>query len=96
MHTSAEADGGATALELLASGTHVDVVVTDVRMPGMTGPRLATRIEQLHPGLPVVFVTGFADELLAERPGDRDRMLTKPYDADALSRMLHSVQLARV
>ena len=92
----AEADGGATALELLASGTHVDVVVTDVRMPGMTGPRLATRIEQLHPGLPVVFVTGFADELLAERPGDRDRMLTKPYDADALSRMLHSVQLARV
>lgn len=91
-----EADDGTRALELLASGTAIDVVVTDVRMPGMTGPQLSAMIEQRHPGLPVVFVTGFADELLAARPDARPRLLTKPYDADALSRMLRSALMAGV
>lgn len=95
-HCVVEAQDGSSALAHLASDAAIDVVVTDVRMPRMTGPQLADRIEALHPDVPVVFVTGFAHELLAERPEAVDRLLTKPYDAVALSRMLEDVRSAPV
>ena len=63
-------------------------MVTDVRMPIMSGPQLAERVEQMRPGLPILFATGFADELLRRDPGAAARMLTKPYDARRLAHML--------
>jgi CheY-like chemotaxis protein len=54
-----QAGSGQEALALL--GERVDLLLTDYAMPGMTGAELATSAQQLRPGLPVVFITGFAE-----------------------------------
>jgi signal transduction histidine kinase len=60
-HTTLEAHSGAEALHLLASGAQVDLVLTDHAMPGMTGLQLAETIQHLHPGLPIILATGYAE-----------------------------------
>ncbi|MBA3646333.1 MAG: response regulator [Gemmatimonadaceae bacterium] len=57
-----EAAEGREALELLAGSSRiVDVVVTDVVMPGLSGPQLADRIREKLPNVPVVFISGYTD-----------------------------------
>jgi two-component system cell cycle sensor histidine kinase/response regulator CckA len=57
-----EADCGETALELLNDGTlEVDVVLTDVIMPGMDGPTWIKEARKNRPSLRVVFMSGYAD-----------------------------------
>ena len=53
-----EADGAAQALERLDDET--DLLLTDYAMPGVTGAELAREARQRYPGLPVVFITGYA------------------------------------
>jgi len=63
----------------------IDLLVTDVRMPGMSGPALADRLAFARPELPVVFMTGGLDA--AQRPqlrGSQHRVLAKPFHAAAL------------
>ena len=74
------ADCGATALEMLAAGSAADAVLTDVRMRAMSGPELARRVLQQHPGLPIAFVTGYPQDVpdTAELRGIP--CLAKPYD----------------
>jgi PAS domain S-box-containing protein len=56
-----EAENGPAALALLQGRTHYDLLFTDVVMPhGMTGYQLAAAARELHPGLKVLFVTGYA------------------------------------
>ncbi|MCA9774607.1 MAG: response regulator, partial [Myxococcales bacterium] len=50
-------DSGEWALEVLSGDAH-DMVLTDVRMPGMSGIELCERVHALRPGLPVVVLTG--------------------------------------
>jgi signal transduction histidine kinase len=64
-HTALEAHSGAEALDKLASGIEVDVVITDHAMPSMTGLQLARFIQEKYSGLPVILATGYA-----ELPGD--------------------------
>jgi signal transduction histidine kinase/ActR/RegA family two-component response regulator len=64
-HTSIEAHSAAEALDKLASGIEVDVVITDHAMPAMTGLQLARCIREKYSGLPVILATGYA-----ELPGD--------------------------
>ena len=57
-----EAPGPAEALAICTEGNEVfDVVVTDVVMPGLSGGELADRLEVLRPGVPVLFISGYAD-----------------------------------
>lgn len=54
---------GAEALHVLdGGGERVDLVLTDVVMPGMGGRQLAERLTELHPGLPIVFMSGYTEE----------------------------------
>jgi len=57
-----EANGGPVALALLQTAEKVDLVVTDLAMPGMDGVELAHALRATRPNLPVVFVTGYADQ----------------------------------
>lgn len=71
------------ALELLGDGTKIDLVFSDIVMPGtIDGVRLASEIKSQYPNLPVVLTTGYSEAAQAA-PEDL-RILRKPFDADAL------------
>lgn len=60
-----EAPSGEDALEILADpGLHVDVIVSDVVMPGMDGPSCVREARKLRPDVRVVFVSGYAEDAL--------------------------------
>lgn len=66
--------------ELLAAvdpDTEFDILVTDVLMPGMTGDELARRIQEVRPGVPVVFMSGYTDDIRTDALGGR--LLHKPF-----------------
>ncbi len=81
------AANGVGALQLLGQAPEgIDVLVTDVSMPGMGGRELAARIGELLPGLPVVFMSGYSDEILGGTPDDRTPLtfLAKPFSPRSL------------
>jgi len=85
-HTVIDAPDGATALDLAGAANAIDVLVTDVRMPGMTGLELAERLREHRPGLEVLLVSGHAMEM---EEGGRARLpdaafLSKPIVLQAL------------
>jgi signal transduction histidine kinase len=79
-YTVLEAGEGETALEILRSGAQIDLLATDVGMPGMNGRQLAEMARQLRPGLKVLFLTGYAHNSgLNDRPLDHHtQLLSKP------------------
>jgi PAS domain S-box-containing protein len=78
------ASRGARALTL-ADHHRCDLLLTDVVMPEMSGPQLAVQMRQRHPGVPVLFMSGYSDGLLAAR-GDVDEadLIQKPFTASEL------------
>ncbi len=86
------ASSGEEALEMIGA-SHPDVLLTDVRMPGMTGIELLSRARAADPSLPVVVMTAFGtvhDAVHAMRAG-ADYYLTKPIDFDELRLVLGRV-----
>lgn len=71
-----EAVDGLRALKLIEAGLPLDALVTDVRMPRMDGWTLAERVRELHPHLPVIYVTGWSE---APRPVPGGRVIAKPF-----------------
>ena len=81
-----EANDAASALEILRADGPVDLLVTDVGLPGMNGRDLADHARKLRPGLKVLFVTGYADRAQAgEFVGEGMDMIVKPFNLDVLS-----------
>ena len=79
------AASGEVALELLLNGTFA-MMISDVRMPGISGIETLRRVRQKHPTLPVLLVTAFADirsAVAAMRDGAVN-YLAKPIDLDEL------------
>ncbi|MBH5370559.1 hybrid sensor histidine kinase/response regulator [Bradyrhizobium glycinis] len=85
-HSVTEAQSGGQALKLLDSDPLFDIVVTDYAMPGMNGLELAQRIKELHPKLPIILATGYA-ELPSDRPIEFEH-LSKPYTSAHLASAL--------
>jgi CheY-like chemotaxis protein len=80
-----EADDAAAALAHLRSESPIDLMVTDVGLPGMNGRDLADAARKLRPGLKVLFVTGYADRAQAgEFTGEGMDMIVKPFALDHL------------
>lgn len=82
-HTVLEAYSGKEALDILSSGKQIDALVTDYAMPGMTGVELANKARELHPELPILLATGYAD-LPSGTTTDLPR-LSKPYQQAELA-----------
>jgi CheY-like chemotaxis protein len=61
------APGAPEALELLAARPSFDLLLTDLMMPGMRGDELARLLSRSLPDIKVLYMTGFADRLFAER-----------------------------
>jgi CheY-like chemotaxis protein len=88
-HTVEAADNGTAGLARLRQ-TPVDLVMTDLNMPGVTGWAVAQIVKAMHPGLPVVLVTGDAQAVALEQP-ERvwvDVILAKPCGAAALQAVI--------
>ncbi|MGE0352824.1 MAG: PAS domain S-box protein [Gemmatimonadales bacterium] len=63
----------------------LDLLVSDVVMPGMSGPELADRLRAEQPGLPVLFISGYPDETLNRAvAGAEADLLNKPFTAEEL------------
>ena len=84
-----EASDGPKALDLLTKGHPVDLVFTDLVMPGgMSGREVAARARQLRPGIKVLLTSGYAEELVHGDDLEREqlKLLRKPYhQADLVS-----------
>jgi two-component system cell cycle sensor histidine kinase/response regulator CckA len=58
------ANDGEQGLEVLAGGEKIDLLISDVVMPNMDGPSMVARARNSHPDLPVLFMSGYAEEQL--------------------------------
>jgi two-component system, cell cycle sensor histidine kinase and response regulator CckA len=89
-YSVATATCGDEALAVLhQASAEIDAVVTDLVMPGMDGRELADRIVALSPGMPVVLMSGYADEPPGDGTGSCVAFLHKPF---SLSDLLETVR----
>jgi CheY-like chemotaxis protein len=72
----------------------VDLVFSDVIMPGMNGVELAGIIRERYPGLPVVLTSGYSN-VLAENADRGFELIQKPYSVELLSRILRKAITAK-
>ena len=77
----ATVESGVAALERIAAGAEVDLLLTDVAMPGMNGAELADRVRERWPSLPIVFFSGYADPDAIAGRQILQRMVRKPFRA---------------
>jgi DNA-binding NtrC family response regulator len=84
----ASANSGEAAAELIAKPDFagVDLLVTDLLMPGMNGRQLADIVRQKYPNARVLYVTGFADTLFTglQELGSGESFVEKPFGTDGL------------
>jgi two-component system cell cycle sensor histidine kinase/response regulator CckA len=87
-----EAPDGATALTRAESFEgSIDLLMTDVVMPGMQGPELSRKLRHLRPGVRTLYCSGFAgDAALEPEGGPEGWYLGKPYTRDDLARAVRS------
>jgi PAS domain S-box-containing protein len=93
-YSTVSAGDGAAALRLIAErSASIDLVVTDVVLPDMSGRDLASRAALIRPGVPVLFTSGYTDDVVLSH-GIRDNtapFIAKPYTAPALKAKVHEV-----
>ena len=86
----AEAESGHAALDALSRGEVYDLLLIDVAMPGLNGIETARRARELHPGLRVLYVTGYADLARPEHNPGGDPLIKKPFRLAELAAEVHA------
>ncbi|THD70327.1 MAG: PAS domain S-box protein [Bradyrhizobium sp.] len=88
-----DAVDGPSGLRMLRTNGRVDLLVTDVGLPGMNGRQLADQARETRPNLKILFITGYAESAaIADgflQPGME--MITKPFDLDNLSQRIRAM-----
>lgn len=90
-HEVTTANSGANALDTLDK-LSIDVIVSDIRMPGMTGIELLETVKEQSPELPIILITAFAspdDAVLAMKNGAFD-YISKPFNVDEIKSVIES------
>jgi signal transduction histidine kinase/ActR/RegA family two-component response regulator len=83
-HVVRACSSGEEALAILGEGQSFDLVLTDVMMPGMTGPELIATISRDYPDISVLFVTGYVGEAGQTEDFADHEVLRKPFTISAL------------
>ncbi len=78
------ASNATEALELAASSGAPRLLLTDVMMPGLSGVELAERLKRRFPQMPVLFMTGYADDVLDHQLEKAGEVLLKPFTSSEL------------
>ena len=91
-YTVLSTSGGKEALR--ASGRwseRIDVLLTDVVMHGMHGPEVVSLVRVKRPAIGVIYMSGYAQDILENDSGGYDEFVAKPFSADVLSRAVSRV-----
>jgi two-component system, cell cycle sensor histidine kinase and response regulator CckA len=85
-YTVITADNGEEALEVLARGEQIDLLLSDVVMPGMDGPTVVREARKSRPELKILFMSGYAEEQLRNSIDvDNVNFLPKPFSVQELA-----------
>ncbi|MEA2475872.1 MAG: two-component system, cell cycle sensor histidine kinase and response regulator CckA [Actinomycetota bacterium] len=82
-----DVDSGAKAVEICSAHEgDIDLLLTDVVMPGMSGPQLRDLVHVIRPEMRVLFISGYTDELIARRGvlEKGESLLSKPFNSQQL------------
>ena len=95
-YTVLTAEHGEAALELLEGSDRPDLLISDVVMPTMDGPTMVRHVRERYPDLPIVFMSGYAEEQL-RRSIDLDNVLflAKPFSVQQLAEVTREAMVAR-
>ena len=97
-YQTALASGGPEALAKAADLPALDILVTDVMMPRMSGDDLARQLREKRPAVKVLYLTGFSDNLFKEQAtlGDAEAYLDKPCSIRSLQQAVSLLVFGRV
>ncbi|MGR6328830.1 response regulator [Sphingomonas sp. XXL09] len=88
-----QARDGTAALTELEAMPRLDLLITDVGLPGMNGRDLADLVRARHPALKVLFISGYAGKatMLGDFLAEGMELVSKPFDIDALSARIRAI-----
>jgi CheY-like chemotaxis protein len=90
-YAALEAADGGEALRLAKGPLHIDLLLTDVIMPGMSGSELAGRLRELCADIKIIYMSGYTHDMI-DRHGVFDpgtAFLQKPFNAHGLAHAVH-------
>lgn len=93
-YTVLEADSAETALEVVErEGGRIQIIISDVIMPGMTGPEMVEKIIEQYPDLKVIFISGYAEDAFIDSYGSEREFnfLPKPFTLKQLASKVKEV-----
>ncbi|HEX2116340.1 MAG TPA: response regulator, partial [Alphaproteobacteria bacterium] len=90
-YTVIEAENARSALEIINSDRPLDLLFTDIVMPGgMDGRELATRARKRHPDLRILLASGYSDLARSAASNEPFEVLSKPYGKQELAQRIHA------
>jgi PAS domain S-box-containing protein len=102
-HVTTAENGGEALLIGERDGERIDLLLTDVVMPNVSGRELATRLEKMQPGIKVLFMSGYTDNVIAHHGvlEEGAEFLQKPFSPEQLAGKVRAVlgppkRLARI
>ena len=91
------ANSGPEALEVLKSEAEIDLLFTDIVMPGgLTGVQLYEAARELRPDIPVLYTSGYAHSVVEEIETISDKLLSKPYVQSTLAKKVRAALERRI
>jgi PAS domain S-box-containing protein len=87
------AENGEVALEICKSNTGtIDLLITDVVMPGHSGPNVAKQVTEMRPGVRTIFMSGYTDRTISsDSLGPNDAFFQKPFNLQVLARKIQAI-----
>ena len=95
-YEAVEAQDGPSALPILSSKRRLDLMISDVGLPGMSGRQLAEAARSHRPDLPILFVTGYAEGAASRAGflGDNMSMIAKPFTLEIVAERVRKMLAA--